>query len=357
MTTDLLARVSGALGVAKSVEQLTRPLLELLELVTGLESTYLTRIDDEAGVQTIIFSRNMKTMQIPEGLSVPWGDTLCKRALEEGRTYTSDVASCWGDSVAARALGIKTYASTPLYLADNELYGTLCAASQQSQPFTAEGRQVLALFAQLIAQQLERERLLEKLKKAIEALERESSTDALTGLPNRRSAMAELQRMFALAERTNQRVLIAFIDLDGFKQINDTYGHESGDAFLVEVGKRLSAGLRSGDMLGRLGGDEFLVIGLAAPHNAEPTPADAARRRLAPLIKGRYVLPKGSLEYGGASFGVVDVDPRHVTPHEALHMADARMYADKRERGSGAGVSGGLRHSAAAGAGAAFGAG
>ncbi|HRJ61803.1 MAG TPA: sensor domain-containing diguanylate cyclase, partial [Azospirillaceae bacterium] len=271
MSTDLLARVSGALSVGQTVEQLTRPLLELLELVTGLESTYLTRIDSDAGVQTIIFSRNIKTMQIPEGLSVPWGDSLCKRALEEGRTYTDDVASCWGDSEAARALGIKTYASTPLYLADNELYGTLCAASQQSRPFTPEGRQVLTLFAQLIAQQLERERLLEKLQKAIAALEHESSTDPLTGLPNRRFTMAELQRMFAMARRADQRVLIAFIDLDGFKQINDVYGHDAGDAFLVEVGKRLSAGLRAGDMLGRLGGDEFVVIGLSAAHDAGPT--------------------------------------------------------------------------------------
>lgn len=336
MSTDLLTRVSGVLSVAQSVEQLTRPLLELLELVTGLESTYLTRIDSDAGVQTIIFSRNIKTMQIPEGLSVPWGDTLCKRALEEGRTYTNDVESCWGDSDAARALGIKTYASTPLYLADNELYGTLCAASQQSQPLTPEARQALTLFAQLIAQQLERERLLEKLQNAIAALEHESSTDALTGLPNRRFTMAELQRMFAMARRTDQRVLIAFIDLDGFKQINDGYGHDSGDAFLVEVGRRLSAGLRAGDLLGRLGGDEFVVIGLSAARDAGPAAAQAARRRLAPLIQGRYILPQGVLDYAGASFGVVDVNPFDVSPDEALRLADARMYADKRERSAGA---------------------
>ncbi|WP_223677652.1 GAF domain-containing protein [Azospirillum agricola] len=121
-----------------------------------MESTYLTRVDAEAGVQTIVFSRNSKTMRIPEGLSVPWDDTLCKRALDEGRAYTEDVSACWGDSEAARSLGIKTYASTPVYLEDNRLYGTLCAASTESRPFSLEGRQVLTLFSTLIAQHIDR---------------------------------------------------------------------------------------------------------------------------------------------------------------------------------------------------------
>ena len=96
-------------------------LLEMLELVTNMESTYLTRIEPDGDYQHILFSRNTKNMQIPEGLSVPWGDTLCKRALDEGRRYTCDVASIWGDSEAAKALGIMTYVSTPVTLVDGQL--------------------------------------------------------------------------------------------------------------------------------------------------------------------------------------------------------------------------------------------
>lgn len=328
--------MSDAVLSAGNVEQLTRPLLELLELVTGLESTYLTRIDDDAGMQTILFSRNSRVMQIPEGLSVPWNDTLCKRALEEGRNYTDDVAGCWGDSEAARALGIQTYASVPVYANDNRLYGTLCAASTDRRPLSDHGRQVLSLFSTLISQQLQREQLLGQLQKANAALEAESSTDALTGLPNRRFAMSELRRLFALAQRTRQHVLLAFIDLDGFKVINDTHGHDAGDAFLIAVGQRLSAGLRQGDVLGRLGGDEFILMGLSAPGSTDGIRADeAAYRRLAPLLRGRYELGMCTLDYPGASFGVLLADPATTTPEDALREADARMYIDKRARRAG----------------------
>lgn len=329
---DFLARMSGAMLAASNVEELTRPLLELLELVTGLESTYLTRVDGDAGVQTILYSRNSRTMQIPEGLSVPWDDTLCKRALDEGRNFTDDVASCWGDCNAAQALGIRTYASVPVYVDDNALYGTLCAASSDSRPMTPQGRQVLSLFSTLISKQLQREQLLDRLRQSNAALEAESTTDALTGLPNRRFAMAELRRLFALARRTRQQVLLAFIDLDGFKAINDTHGHEAGDRFLIAVGQRLTAGLRKGDVLGRLGGDEFIIIGLSAPGEAAE---DAAYRRLAPLLRGRYDLESCSLDYPGASFGVIQVDPDSTTPEDALREADARMYADKKARRAG----------------------
>ena len=112
----LISQLSSALVEETSFEGLVRELLGMLELVTDLESTYLTKIDLQASAQEILFSRNTKTMNIPEGLSVPWGDTLCKRAIDEGRPYTDDVAGCWGDSEAAKALGITTYASVPVRL-------------------------------------------------------------------------------------------------------------------------------------------------------------------------------------------------------------------------------------------------
>ena len=258
--------------------------------------------------------------------------TLCKRALDEGRLFTDDVASCWGDSDAAQALGIRTYASVPVYVDDNALYGTLCAASSDRRPMTPQGQQVLSLFSTLISKQLQREQLLDQLRRSNAALEAESTTDALTGLPNRRFAMAELRRLFALARRTRQQILLAFIDLDGFKAINDTHGHEAGDRFLIAVGQRLTAGLRKGDVLGRLGGDEFIIIGLSAPGEAAE---DAAYRRLAPLLRGQYDLESCSLNYPGASFGVIQVDPDSTTPEDALREADARMYADKKARRAG----------------------
>ncbi len=158
--------------------------------------------------------------------------------------------------------------------------------------------------------------------------------DALTGLPNRRAVLTELDRLFTLAKETQMWVLVAFIDLDGFKTINDTYGHLVGDKFLVEVGQRMSVGLRSSDMLGRLGGDEFVVIGLVAPSKPDDQdePVEAMRRRLAPLLIGTYNFAECSFDYPGASFGIASADPSVSSLQAVLKMADQLMYADKQSR-------------------------
>jgi diguanylate cyclase len=333
MPDALLGQISETVAQAQTIEDLTRPLLTMLELVTGLESTYLTRVDEQAGVQSVLFARNTSSMQIPEGLQVPWDDTLCKRALEEGRPFTEDVAACWGDSQAARDLGISTYVSTPLCLEDGSLFGTLCAASTFKRPITDEGRQVLALFGALIQQHIQREHLLERLQVMNRQLESYSFTDPLTGLPNRRFILQELARLFGLAQRTARAVMVVFIDLDGFKGINDTHGHEAGDEFLVEVGRRLSTGMRSSDLLGRLGGDEFVLVGLGPTADQDPDQAILTmRRRLAPLIEGRFALTTCAFDYPGASFGIVIAAPGDCSPEHALKLADAAMYAEKKAR-------------------------
>lgn len=100
------------------LESLVRQLLEMLELVTEMESTYLTKVDINARLQHILYARNSKQMQIPEGLSVPWGDTLCKRALDSDTIFSNEVPERWADCDAAKALGITTYMSVPVHLAD-----------------------------------------------------------------------------------------------------------------------------------------------------------------------------------------------------------------------------------------------
>lgn len=330
----LLDQLTTSVASAQTVEELTRPLLEMLEDVSGLESTYLTVIDEARGVQHILYARNTRQMQIPEGLTVPWHDTLCKRALDEGRPFTSNVAACWGDSEAARALGIQTYASTAVHARDGALYGTLCAASAAEHALTPRTERVLTLFARLIGQQVEREQLMQQLLNANAQLASTAATDPLTGLPNRRALTEALQRLLAQGRRQDMGVLIAFLDLDGFKAINDTHGHEVGDRFLVDVAQRLRAVLRAEDFVARFGGDEFVVIGPG------PLVGDAVRgaeyafgQRLARATQGVYTVPGGRIDYDGASVGVITVQPHQGTDAaEALRQADQVMYQAKLSR-------------------------
>jgi diguanylate cyclase len=326
---DLLA---DSVNGAHSLEELVRPLLELLQAVTGLESTYLTRIDTAAGFQYVVYARNTRKLQIPEGLEVPWEGTLCKRALEEGRLYTDDVAHCWADSEAARALGIATYASTPVRIEDGTLYGTLCAASDERKPLADGAEKILHMFSRLIGQQIERERLMLALRRANDSLAVSALTDATTHLPNRRALMEEMRRRLASLEREGGALAVVFVDLDRFKAINDGHGHEVGDQFLAAIGGRLQGALRAGDFVARLGGDEFVVLS-HIPHEGDAEAAGVAlRARLRSATTGHFGLAGAAIDYAGPSIGMVMAAPDARDAEALLAKADAAMYADKRLR-------------------------
>ena len=330
---NLLSRLSQSLNTAQTLEDVTRPMLEMLETATGLESTYLTIVDVDSGLQHILFARNTQQLQIPEGLTVPWADSLCRRALEEGRYATDNVPEVWGDSISAQQLGIQTYASTPVCTDGGSLYGTLCAASSSQRPMPENAQALLNLFAKLIGQQVQREQLVEKLEKANAQLAAYASTDALTGLPNRKSLLETLNRMLAQAVRNKTRVLVCFVDLDGFKRINDEYGHAMGDAFLAAIAQRMSAALRGSDYLARLGGDEFVLVGYGPAIADDFQPAVLAfKKRITEATVGPIELDGHMIDYGGASAGAVAVDPTLIKAADAVQLADAAMYEVKRTR-------------------------
>ena len=267
-----LAAVAAAVEGAHDVERLSRPLLEAIGDLTGLASTYLTVVHEDDGVQEIRYSRNTRDdLELPEGLLVPWHDTLCKRALDEGRACTTDVPEVWGDSEAAQALGIQVYVSVPVSLADGQLWGTLCAADSVAAEQVEDHVPTMRLFARLIAAEVEREAAAKRARK-------DADTDPLTRCASRRVVQPWLaERLSDLGE--DEVVLVAYLDLDGFKDVNDTLGHAAGDAVLVEVGHRLRAAARPQDLVARLGGDEF-VLAARVPARASDLVADRVRAAL-----------------------------------------------------------------------------
>ena len=340
----VLSQLSVSLNTARTVDQLIRPLLEMLGTITGMESTYLTSVELGQGLQHVRYARNTGELQIAEGLSVPWEDTLCKRSLDTGLMSTDQVASLWGDSAAARQLGIRSYLSAPVRNGEGGLMGTLCAASAAPIQVPAETEILLQLFANIVANFIERESLLHSLQAANNQLASIALADALTGLPNRRALFNELDRMLAQAVRGGHSVLVGVIDLDGFKQINDQHGHHAGDDFLQDIASRLQGALRATDMLGRMGGDEFVVIGpgpqcpagdLPGALLTDGEPAAAAhilQQRLAAATIGDYTPAGQPLHYRGASVGVVALAPLGLQGAAAVKLADSEMYAVKQAR-------------------------
>lgn len=312
------------------LEQQVRALIQVLQQSTGLESAYFTRIDLSKGVQHIVYSLNTGNLQLNEGLTVDWNDTLCKRALEQKQFVTSDVAQCWGDSAAAAELGISTYVSAPVCLSDGQLYGTVCAASTEKTMVSSDNATLLQLISRIIAMQVEREHMLQQLALENRQFRNVALTDPLTGLGNRRALEKELQRMLANGKRNGSAVFVAYIDLDDFKRINDEYGHDAGDRFLLAISANLQQGRREGDFISRIGGDEFVIFGLVTGNDIGHA-AKALRQQIYDSTTGHFDIADTVLHYQGASVGLVVAEPGEQV-QQVLKRADAEMYQQKKQR-------------------------
>ena len=149
----------------------------------------------------------------------------------------------------------------------------------------------------------------------------EAFHDPLTGLANRTLLRDRLEHALALSERESGTTAVLFVDLDNFKQVNDAYGHATGDAVLVELSRRLRTAVRPGDAIARLGGDEFVVV--CEQVNEES--ALALGRRLQETI--RLPLTVGGVKHGlSASIGVA---LGRTDPDALLGDADAAVYRAK----------------------------
>ena len=189
-----------------------------------------------------------------------------------------------------------------------------------STPVVSETRDLISAFTDMQAQVRERERELDHL----------AHHDTLTGLPNRALFRRRLTAAIETAGRHQMLVGLLFMDLDRFKQINDSYGHAAGDQLLVEISDRLLKVFRQEDLVARLGGDEFAVLLENLHERGEMT-------RLAEKALSAIQRPYecgGHVFYSGASIGIA------VAPHDStdadrlIQLADAAMYAAKRDSGS-----------------------
>lgn len=165
-----------------------------------------------------------------------------------------------------------------------------------------------------------------ELKESQAKLEQMAFYDALTGLPNRRMLSDRLQQAMAFAQRNERLLAICYLDLDGFKPVNDTWGHAAGDRLLVEVAKRLLSCVRGGDTVSRLGGDEFVVLLGNLAHLDE---CEMALERLRHELCMPFPLPDGEAVLS-ASIGVTLFPLDSSDVDTLIRHADQAMYVSKQ---------------------------
>ena len=161
--------------------------------------------------------------------------------------------------------------------------------------------------------------------KARRALQVQATQDGLTGTWNRTAILDLLHREYEVAARSGTTIGVIMLDLDHFKQVNDTYGHLAGDHVLVEAARRMKEAVRSYDLIGRYGGEEFLVVSPDCDGEQIQTCAERIRSAMA----GQPVLAHGSGIAITVSAGTAVLVPRLNTEKEALEAADAALYRAK----------------------------
>lgn len=166
----------------------------------------------------------------------------------------------------------------------------------------------------------ERVRLMEALRNA-ESL---ADTDALTGIYNARAFMREMGRIMSFGQRYEIPASLLFFDLNGFKAINDSFGHAAGDAIIKAVATTLANNIRESDIVGRVGGDEFAVLLAKASYEE----AYAKSQQLAGALNAIRIPYGNNVLTIGATIGVHNIDA-YDTPQTALERADEAMYSGK----------------------------
>jgi diguanylate cyclase (GGDEF)-like protein/PAS domain S-box-containing protein len=297
-------RATHALTASLTLAEATPAVLDALVQGLGATEALLWVADGDPPVPTLAgTSSGGPTTVVP----APPDDALARRALDEGAAVFADPE----DGGAALAVPVR---------AGGHVMGVLEMHGARGRPRETDWLPALADTGSLLALFLKRQR-------AEADLQRFARYDSLTGLPNRSFFLDTLERTLSRAGRLRTRSALVFIDLDGFKAVNDGLGHAAGDTVLQTMAERLRAGTRSSDLVARIGGDEFIVLvqNLARPDDAALVARGLLDRVARPCKADEHEL---SLS---ASAGISVFPDDGTDAATLLRNADLAMYRAKQE--------------------------
>jgi diguanylate cyclase (GGDEF)-like protein len=321
-TAEVLLGLAESLAAVSTSAEMAQRLADAVPDVVGCDAAAVLLWDAGAQVMRVGGLHGLDDYEhFLRGLEIRRRDTpLLTRMLEHPEPLL--VRPGAGDPYVTRilgAIGVSAGWFVPVLRGD-EVYGTIAAGATGSGDQLASDRHVVTRLRGLAGQAataLHNARLMDQIR-------HQALHDALTGVANARLLTEDAEQAIATARATGGEAAMLFIDLDGFKAVNDELGHASGDALLQAVAGRLRGCVRDDDTVARLGGDEFIVLLRDAGHRR----ADGAVARIRRSLHQPFRLARGTVSVR-ASVGSA-VFPTDGTTYEALrHAADASMYAVK----------------------------
>ncbi|PPK90886.1 diguanylate cyclase (GGDEF)-like protein [Kineococcus xinjiangensis] len=315
-----------------NVEQVLRRLCERLPRVLPVDGAAVSLLHEDrllyAEATTVEFA-------MAERAQADLGEGPCFEAVlsaEAVQVPDLRVETRWRRfTSAALAAGVAAVTSLPM-AARGRIWGAVELYSRAPLLLNAEDLAAARLLTHVATNYILHARDRESRQAAEDALRVQTMHDPLTGLPNRVLLLDRLSLALAAASRSSKALAVLFVDLDRFKQVNDTFGHAAGDRLLIGVADALQSVLRPGDTLARLAGDEFVVLAGDQHPTRRPsgTATGLARRLLAAL--DRPIRIDGHPVCIAASIGIAYAEPGD-TPESLLHAADTAMY-EAKEGGS-----------------------
>lgn len=305
-------------------------LCRLASRMLGADAASVTIVED---VQSTVAVDRLELP--PDAVTVPLDESFCARAMVTRRVLpVSDAAEHpWvKHTAAARERHVVGYLGAPLFLSDGNTVGALCVFSDQPRVWTDLEEQLLTDLAASTSSELELRVAATDLASSLadtvaarDQLAYAATHDGLTDLANRSLLVDTIE---AALEGLDDLALL-YLDLDGFKPINDRYGHAAGDVLLVTVAQRLQVSVPPDALVARLGGDEFAVL----CRSAGTTPAAQVADQLHAALTRPIELEGHAVEVG-ASLGLVQTSMlagSTITADALLSAADAAMYEAKRD--------------------------
>src|SRR5438309_68222 len=305
----ILQRLASEISAVLDIDDLAERLLRIICDAMGYENGFLLTLDD--GGDHLVIRAAVGPSGSYVGQRLSRGQGISWWVVERGELH--NVADGRLDPRFYGPDEIRSVLTVPLQLGDERI-GALGVESSRVAAFGREDEELLTAVSHQVAAAV-------RVAKLHQAAKTAAATDPLTGLPNRRSFFERLER--ELAGREGESLSVAILDANGLKALNDDFGHAAGDEALVRVGAILQAGVRDGDLVARIGGDEFAVLFSRAPI------LTAARvvRRLGDRIA------RGSIGAGHRlptiAWGVADATGE-ATVDALVEAADRAMYRQKQ---------------------------
>ncbi len=257
----------------------------------------------------------------------PTADGIGGRAIREARLVITEY---YPDSEASMPTfiqdGVTAAMAAPLLGADEAMGSLVVASRTAGRVFTERDQQVLLALAEHAKLALNDARTVGALEQALDDATHRATHDDLTGLPNRVLFLDRVEHALLRARRSGATLAVVFVDVDEFKLVNDTLGHELGDALLREVAARLGHAVRESDSAARLGGDEFALL----LEDVEPDDVVVCVERVLTVLREPLTIG-GQRVLTRASIGVSVNTAGNEEPGELLRKADMAMYQAKAQ--------------------------